>query len=283
MLWYVPFEALQVKADGKLQPLIGRFRIRYAPTVALAVPTGRGRNPAGNTAVVIGKLSPRADDAMGRAAFDQLAGALPGTVAIGAPLPAPSAVYAATFQRLIVLDDLLAIEEGPFAWSPVPLDRGKPGSALGDWMSLPWGGPDEVLLPGFHTAAEDGLKSVPRVAPGGEVFLSVCGLMSSGCQTLLLSRWRTGGQTSCDLVREFAQELPHTSPAEAWRRSVFLAAGSRLNLEAEPRVKRTTEGDVPRANHPFFWSGYLLIDSGSVPAKAAPAPGAPVVQLQPGQ
>ena len=62
--------------------------------------------------------------------------------------------------------------------------------------------------------------------------------MASGARTVLLSRWRTGGQSSYDLVREFAQELPHTSPADAWQRAVLLAADTRLNLEAEPRVKK---------------------------------------------
>ena len=30
LLWYVPFEALQVQVEGQLRPLISRFRIRYA-------------------------------------------------------------------------------------------------------------------------------------------------------------------------------------------------------------------------------------------------------------
>jgi hypothetical protein len=38
VLWYVPFEALQVPVNGQLRPLIDRFRIRYAPTVSLATP-----------------------------------------------------------------------------------------------------------------------------------------------------------------------------------------------------------------------------------------------------
>ena len=96
--------------------------------------------------------------------------------------------------------------------------------SLNDWISLPWGGPDQIILPGYHTVAEDALKRMNRLAPGNEVFLSVCGLMASGARTVLLSRWRSGGQSSYDLVREFAQELPHTSPADAWQRAVLLAA-----------------------------------------------------------
>ena len=40
-LWYVPFEALQVKVDGQLQPLISRFRVRYSPTAGWRPPTRR--------------------------------------------------------------------------------------------------------------------------------------------------------------------------------------------------------------------------------------------------
>ena len=56
-------------------------------------------------------------------------------------------------------------------------------------------------------------------ADGSDLFLSIMGLMSSGVRTVLISRWRTGGQTSYDLVREFAQELPHTTPVDAWQRA----------------------------------------------------------------
>ena len=93
--------------------------------------------------------------------------------------------------------------------------------------------------------------------------------MSTGTRTVLLSRWRSGGQTSLDLVREFTQELPHTTPADAWQRAVQVVSNSPLNIEAEPRIKKSAggepaEGDTAqRAAHPFFWAGYLLADCGS--------------------
>ncbi|MEZ6121184.1 MAG: hypothetical protein R3C28_32090 [Pirellulaceae bacterium] len=30
----------------------------------------------------------------------------------------------------------------------------------------------------------------------------------------------------------------------------------------EPRIKEITTQDVPSSQHPFFWAGYLLIDTG---------------------
>jgi CHAT domain-containing protein len=279
-LWYLPFEALQVTVDGQPQPLISRFRIRYVPTVSLATSQGPGRNPTGNTAVVLGKLYPRDEDAVARRAFEQLAAVVPGAVALKSPPPAPSSVYGTLFQRLIVLDDMVVPEQEPYGWALAPIDRGKAGSSLADWLWLPWGAPDVVILPGFHTAAEDSLKRASKNMPGGDVFLAVCGLMANGSRTVLLSRWRTGGQTGFDLVREFAQELPHTSPADAWQRAVLVEAGSRLNLEAEPRIKRGPSDESPKAGHPFFWAGYMLIDCGTKAEKPERPADQPVIKIK---
>lgn len=279
-LWYLPFEALQVTVDKKSESLIARFRIRYAPTLSLCVPEGPGRNAAGVTAVVVGRLYPRDDTAVAQAAFDEMLKVVPGAVAIPTPPPAPTSIYGTLFRQLVVLDDIASSEENPYGWSVAPVDRGKAGSALGDWFSLPWGGPDVVVLPGFHTTAEDSLKRLHRGPPGNDVFLSVCGLMANGARTVLLSRWRVGGQSSFDLVREFVQELPNTSAADAWQRAVLLAIDSRVNLEAEPRVKRTVTDETPKAANPFFWAGYMLIDAGGSPEKSEPKPQGPVLKLK---
>ena len=77
------------------------------------------------------------------------------------------------------------------------------------------------------------------------------------------------------------QELPHTPAAEAWQRSLLLVSDSQLNAETEPRLRLTAHEEVPKAEHPFFWAGHLLIDTGSVPqelfdqrAKETPPPAA---------
>jgi tetratricopeptide (TPR) repeat protein len=286
LLWYVPFEALQVNVGGKQRPLIAQARIRYAPTVSLAsTKLGHGRRATGNTAVVCGKLFPRDDYGVSQAAFEQLAKVLPGAAMLKSPLPAPSSVYSSLFHRLVVFDDINVAGLGPYDWAPVTLEKNKPGNSLNDWLGLPWGGPDEVILPGYHTAAEDAtLKGMNRLMPGHEIFLSICGLMASGSRTILLSRWRTGGQTSYDIVREFTQELPHIAPSEAWQRAVFLTAGSQLNLAAEPRVaskRGSNPEEAPKANHPFFWAGYMLVDPGVAPAKDGGPGDAPVIKVKP--
>ena len=113
---------------------------------------------------------------------------------------------------------------------------------------------------------------------GDEVFLAACGLMASGSRTALLSRWRVGGQSTTKLIKEFVQEMPHESAAGAWRRAVELCGESTLDPATEGRLKATATSDPLKADHPFFWAGYLLIDSGLMPlseaAPAAPMPGA---------
>jgi hypothetical protein len=188
-------------------------------------------------------------------------------------------------DRLIVLDQI-ALPETPVSWAPIPFDRSKAGNTLSDWMALPWEGPETVVLPGFHTAAENalkafstgtrtavenGLKRAINPAPAGQdLFLTVCSLMSCGARTELLSRWRTGGQTSYDLVREFVQELPHAAPSDAWQRSVALTVESRINYDNEPRIKRPSDDAALQASHPFFWAGYLLVDSSGELAQETP-------------
>ncbi len=277
VLWYVPFEALQVEVDGRRRPLIAHVRVRYVPTVSLVVPWGAGRRQSATTAVVAGKLFPRDSADVALAELDKLATVLPGVKPMPSRLAGPSSIYATLFDRLVVLDDLPDTEKDPLDFAPVPIDARRPGNSINDWLALPFGAPDEIVLPGFHTAAERSLRGVNSATAGQEGFLSVCALMSSGARTVLLSRWRTGGRTSYDLVREFAQELPHTAPADAYQRAVFLTAGSPIDLDAEPRVRRAKVEDVPPANHPFFWAAYMLVDAGAGPPEV-PFEGPPEAQ-----
>jgi hypothetical protein len=93
--------------------------------------------------------------------------------------------------------------------------------------------------------------------------------MSTGSRTILITRWRPAGQTTFDLVREFVQELPRSSATDAWHRAVELARSTELDIDREPRVKLSPSDNL-KADHPFFWAGYLLVDreNGGGEAKA---------------
>jgi tetratricopeptide (TPR) repeat protein len=274
ILWYLPWEALPVGDDDA--PLLSHTKIRYAPTIGLSTPYSARPLSMHNVGVVVGKLYPQDKPEVGQAAYEAFHRAIPTAVALPDVPTAPSSLYRRLFDQLVVLDDIEPSANGPYDWSPAQLDRGKSGGQLADWLSLPWtSSPDELILPGFHSSAENGLKTKKGIGDGSDLFLPVCGLMSTGTRSLLISRWRTGGQTSCDLVREFAQELPHTSPADSWQRSVMLAQGNSVDPDVEPRVKRlSVTGDPPKAEHPFFWSGYMLVDMGPPSQKIEPVPAA---------
>jgi hypothetical protein len=228
------------------------------------VPDRRASRPIPRTAIVSGKLLPREDDAAGRLAVDEISAVAGDFAVFKKELPAASGVFTAAADRLVVLADSDDSDKQPFGWSPLVLDGGRPGSTLADWLQLPLTGLDQVILPGFHTPAESALK---RAGTGDEVFLAVCGLMGSGCRTILLSRWRVGGQSTIDLLREFIQELPHESAASAWRRSVQLASDRLLDPSQEGRLRPSPVAEGLKADHPFFWSGYLLVDTGVMPAE----------------
>jgi tetratricopeptide (TPR) repeat protein len=266
VLWYLPFEALQVGSEEKTQSLLAKMPVRYAPTISLITPDGRAVPRDARSAVVAGRLFPRWRDEETQAALDEIIRALP-KVETFADFPASSGLLAKAYDRVVIMDDVEDVG-GPYEYSPMQLDRGKPGSSLARWMMLPWGSPAQVVAPGFHTAAENGLR---KSGTGDEIFLTACAFYASGGRTVLLSRWRTGGQSSIDLTREFVQELPFAPASHAWRRSVELLRAGELDPELEPRVTGVDRSAPLPPDHPFFWAGYLLLDTGASPIPAASA------------
>jgi len=267
-LWYCPFEALPVTFEETTVPMLQRFRVRYVPTVALAIGDPRKTRPTATTAVVPGRMFPKDDLQLTRDAAERLESVVPRVQRLTGKLPAASSLIGKFCERVVVYHDMDDCEKMPYDWSPIQVDKGRPGSSLAAWFSLPFGAPEQIVLPGFHTVAETALK---KNGNGDEVFLSLCGLMASGSRTVLLSRWRVAGKSSFDLTREFVQELPHATADAAWQRSVQLLVAAELDPEAEPRVRGAAAGPL-RGAHPFFWAGYLLADTGALPEEAEPEP-----------
>jgi hypothetical protein len=276
--WYVPFEAIVAEVDGEAAPLVAFAKIRYAPTAGLAFSFDGPWRRVQRTGIVEGEILPGEKDPQLRGELmARLRSAVDGPLNLAPPLPAPSPIVASLLDELIVLDDVETQGEHPLAWSPLPLDRSEQQGALEQWLALPGAGPQRIMLPGMHTLAERGGKGGSRrrggaVAPGDDLFYASCALMSAGAETMLLSRWRVGGQSTLDLVREFAQELPHTAAAEAWQRSVQLAMESPIDPLNELRVKGAKDPVELTAAHPFFWAGYVVVDSGWRPEEPEDQP-----------
>ena len=198
--------------------------------------TTRTRKPLARTAIIAGKTAAarRRSGGCGRRRSN-CAGALPGSTVlrestggsrrtVGHAVRSPGAAHRYRRRR-----------QAPLRLVAAAARSRQAGRALSDWMMLPWGSPEQLVLPTFHTAAEFGLKKGP--ATGDEMFLSVCGLMAAGSRTMLLSRWRVGGRSTADFVREYAQELPHLRPPEAHRRSITLLRGTSLDPREEGRLR----------------------------------------------
>ncbi|TWT32232.1 CHAT domain protein [Posidoniimonas corsicana] len=287
-LWHLPFAALVIGEPTKRQLIADAVMPRYAPTMGLAWGDNSPLRPVQHTAIVMGDVS--GDDEareMAQMTWDGISGVVAGPTRIDAPAPGPSATLSCAFESAVVLADSVLDGEAPYEWSPMPIDRNTGGS-LADWQRLPYEGPERVVLAGLRTAAENGLKAAGRrrskrdtLPAGQEVFHAACGLMASGARTILMSRWQTGGANHRKLVQEFVTDWTQSTPVEAWRRSVTLAREALLDPYQEPRLKlRDAGGEPPSANHPFFWSGYLLLDTGYEPPEEAEAPGDQVQQAE---
>ena len=69
------------------------------------------------------------------------------------------------------------------------------------------------------------------------------------------------------LVGDFSNYIvaDRIGTSDAWQRSVRLAIQSELDLSLEPRVKSPPTDMTLTAEHPFFWSGYMVVDTGVEP------------------
>jgi hypothetical protein len=270
-LWYLPFEVLRVGSGDQAQMLGQLVKVRYAPTLSTAVPDERVARRFLRTAVLAERVFARDDEARVAASAEAWRASRPGVVV---PLDAtgrvPAGFLGTTLDQLVVWHEIKDPERSVMGLYPLPLDQARDGSTLDAWMQLPWPGPDVVVLPGYSSVVETNARAR---AAGDDLFLTVCGLMASGARTVLISRWRVGGQSTLDLTREFVNELGSLSASAAWQRSRQLLAEQELDLTAEPRFRPTELANPLRGEHPYLWAGNLLVDTGTAPpAPEADAP-----------
>lgn len=288
LLWYMPFEALTPGGANGDKVLAELFPVRYGPTAALAVARPQPLRRPRHTGIIANDLKFAGDESDRTALVKELESAVSGPLVFAESLPQPANLVSPLIDNLIVIDDISANGEIGEAASLLPRSRGTSKDTLNAWITLPFGGPEQIVLTGVATEAEQGLKAPKRTTSrsstarqggaGSEVFQSLCNLMSGGARTILMTRWRTSGRTNFDLVREFAKELPNAPAADAWQRACLLAREAPLDPAREPRLKRSdATGDMPTADHPFFWAGYLLVDTGPRPeaVEEPPLPGKP--------
>ncbi len=267
-LWYVPFELLPIASgngDGGSALLRDRCRVRYAPTRSLAVAPLPGPAGTGPIGVHVGRIA-RGPKATIAETLDRLTQGIDRAVPLPLPEKPPAAVVASVFDGLVVLDDLGSMATATA--SLVPAAAGRGSIPLADWLAPPQKRPGIMLLPGMQSALARGLEkgSLPP-RPGDDLFMPAIDLLAAGSRTALLARWRVGGRTTADLMTEFlrdatltADHAPAPSASASWQRAVDVVTAEAPDPDREPRLKRG-EQPLTDARHPFFWAGYLLLDS----------------------
>ncbi|MEE2827302.1 MAG: CHAT domain-containing protein [Planctomycetota bacterium] len=282
LMWYLPFEALQLGDDpAKFSALGEQVKIRYSPTLSLAFESQRKDRQIVRTAVVTERLHPKGEAEWSGAQFDELQKAIPSAAAFAERMKIPSNLIGSVSDEMIVWADLKQPSKGGvLGLLPVQIDQGKEGSTLAGWMSLPLEGPEHIILPGYTSGGAAGSRSRGN---GQDLFQLVCGLLASGSRTILISRWRVGGENSLTQTRDYATRLHDQRPLDAWTDSVKDSKQQELNLEQEPRIKPEKLDQPILADHPFFWAGMMLVEvpndktanSPADPSADPPLPGQP--------
>ena len=70
------------------------------------------------------------------------------------------------------------------------------------------------------------------------------------------------------MTREFARLQPTERGVVALRKAVDAARELEVNLENEPRLKSGKSAEALKADHPFFWSGHMLLEIPRTPREA---------------
>ncbi|MDR2641654.1 MAG: CHAT domain-containing protein [Planctomycetaceae bacterium] len=282
-LWYVPFESLTVQVGNELRPLISAsnepITVRYAPMASLGIPKkAAARSKVDETLVIHGDLMGKNDSVAALDAIDNYTknGAIKNMVLMPSKgnklpdLPGTASAFATQVKQLVVLDDIPTANFKLLEWSPFTSDKNRSKHPVASWLTLPWGGPQLVVLPAFHTPAENALKppsssKTPLLLPNGnDIFMTAMILEACGAKTILISRWRPGGRSTYDLVGEFMKAYPDMPASNAWRQAVLNVGIKQIEVEQEPRIKITSKDEKPLATHPFFWSPFILIDRGEI-------------------
>ncbi len=260
VLWYAPME-LVLAEPTPTKPL----RIRYCPMVAMAIPNLLPPVQFPKT-LLVGR---RSTDKKLQTRFDEqlalLKAALPNVESMTSVGRTPTSLLSAVTDRWIAwTDDWKSAAEniGSFSW--IPDTNAKPGHLLVDWQLLPWAGPRQLIVPQFSTDAGNGLRT--NDANGKDLFLLSSHAIAGGAQTFLISRWNVGNSSSYQASTEFAVASGEGSAIDAWQHTVEKIKQLPVDVGEPSRIIAPKAGLGDRkSNHPFFWAGYMLVDTGWKP------------------
>ena len=252
-------EALE-EYEASLIPMIqaSELTIRYSAAASLALPNALGRNAFVETTIAGGTSYPKEPFERVESAVQRFESAVSKTEAFRlGSFDVPGAVYASRLKRLVVLEE---INGETWNWNPVVPGKTRAGNKATDWIASPWGAPRLYVAPALRTSAEDALKNG---GDGSELFLPILAMQASGADAMLLSRWRTGGRSAYDLALDFVKNYEKEPTANAWKHAALKLMKRDVVVEEEPRLRKLGRNEsIPKYDSPFWWAGYMIIDSG---------------------
>lgn len=260
VMWYAPWELLRFGTDEpSAKSLFDLAALRYSPTLGLAISPQRTHKPWTRTAVFSGPLANKFEVEWTQARVEDYQKLSPEIIAIPERLDFPSNLFNTILDQVVVWSESEGIEKsGPYGLVPVEKDRGKNGSNLAAWMSLPFTGAEHVVLPTFSGLGDLGIKGK---ADGHEFFVIACAMLSSGTRTVLLSRWNVAGESVLEVSRGYLDNVAEDfSPAQAWHQAAAELQTKPLDWSRELRLKPTKSPPELTGRHPVFWAGYMVFD-----------------------
>ncbi|MCR9291923.1 MAG: CHAT domain-containing protein [bacterium] len=264
-LWYLPFELLP-DAGNRNSPWLARKAITYVPTLGSAFTAFRRQAALQPTVGLMGKFF-----SLDATTNQQLADALALTtadsssVSLTQKITVPSADWLRISSRQMWIAARVPILSKPLESVLLPLGPGKQ-STLGSWLESPLASPKNVFLAGMRTSAGS-----PQLANGDDLLLPACGLLFSGSDAAVLSRWPAGGRSTAHIMTRFFEERQQEPHSNSLRRAL-LAEWPRDYLVAEEPVLLPTARDsepLTLGAHPLLWAGYMSLGDTRIPSANA--------------
>lgn len=257
--WYLPFETLSLESIETSELLIDKLAVRYAPSFSLAFSEPKPRR-LDRVAFYPGLIDAKDDERKEEEFAEQFVKLWPKTMEIE--------------QSELTSDQMGPLVDAMVVWNEIkgnqwPLPGGdKPRKNeiyrtlnFDAWPYLPNNGPYLLMVDGANTAMASGVRK--GTDTGKEIGYYATLLMAAGCRSVVLPRWRTGGNIPYEMQLKLAEEIQQPVPtAQAVRNAMQAIREKTLDPGNQPRVRIGKNDTDIKADHPFFWSGWMVIDRG---------------------
>lgn len=273
-LWYLPFEILMLGEGESQEMIVDRINVRYSPTASLAFGGQRPIAKPTNLVTATDKLSPKTELELSTQQYLEILDPLPESIQVSR-LNQSSNLMGSQIDRLLAWSYIKSVKNAPYNTKLLSIETQKiDNGTINAWMSLPWGGPQHVILPGYQSP---GITLKGR-GVGQDMFLTTTGLMASGSRTALISRWNSAGKTAMLLSGHYAANLQENDLHKALTAGREKVQTEDVDFSNEPRVRSKPTDPTIKGEHPYFWASHMLL---GIPDDSEPKVGSGKYNKQP--